>query len=134
MVKQRYEFKWIHKTLKTNKAAIISGLIIFLNAFKGDLWSWRESNPRPNKEQISFLHVYLLVDFREWPGKKHPKPKLILFILFFRQGSERTSLKFASTLWSERNQASPSAECLVPKPGFGIKLNLLNSIRQQERN
>ncbi len=22
------------------------------------LWSWRESNPRPNEEAICFLHVY----------------------------------------------------------------------------
>lgn len=26
------------------------------------LWSWRESNPRPNKEPKSFLHAYPSVD------------------------------------------------------------------------
>ena len=27
------------------------------------LWSWRESNPRPNKEPKCFLHAYLYIDF-----------------------------------------------------------------------
>ena len=27
-------------------------------------WSWRESNPRPNEEIISFLHAYLCLSFR----------------------------------------------------------------------
>ena len=26
-------------------------------------WSWRESNPRPNEETISFLHAYLCLRF-----------------------------------------------------------------------
>ena len=26
-------------------------------------WSWRESNPRPNKETIRFLHAYLRLRF-----------------------------------------------------------------------
>ena len=28
------------------------------------LWSWRESNPRPNKEPIRFLHAYPSFGFR----------------------------------------------------------------------
>ena len=28
------------------------------------VWSWRELNPRPNKETICFLHAYLSLDFR----------------------------------------------------------------------
>ena len=28
------------------------------------LWSWRESNPRPNEEAIRFLHAYLRLNFR----------------------------------------------------------------------
>ena len=27
------------------------------------LWSWRESNPRPNEEAIRFLHAYLRLKF-----------------------------------------------------------------------
>ena len=29
------------------------------------LWSWRESNPRPNEEAIRFLHAYLRLNFRK---------------------------------------------------------------------
>ena len=35
------------------------------------LWSWRESNPRPNEEIISFLHAYLCLNFR---AAAEPKP------------------------------------------------------------
>jgi len=28
------------------------------------LWTWRDSNPRPNEEQICFLHAYLHLIFR----------------------------------------------------------------------
>ncbi len=33
------------------KSSVSSFPIVFL-------WSWRESNPRPNKETICFLHAY----------------------------------------------------------------------------
>ncbi|EEX44561.1 hypothetical protein BACFIN_07720 [Bacteroides finegoldii DSM 17565] len=37
------------------------------------MWSWRESNPRPNEEIISFLHAYLCLDFRTGT---EPKPSI----------------------------------------------------------
>ena len=37
------------------------------------LWSWRESNPRPNEEIISFLHAYLCLNFR---AGTEPKPSI----------------------------------------------------------
>lgn len=37
------------------------------------LWSWRESNPRPNEEIISFLHAYLCLNFR---ARTEPKPSI----------------------------------------------------------
>ena len=40
-------------------------------------WSWRESNPRPNKEQLCFLHTYSVVVFRVRQGSRHPNPDLI---------------------------------------------------------
>lgn len=58
------------------------------------LWSWRESNPRPNVDHISFLHPYRYEDcrdklrrnatsaypyplcLRQWPGKPLPQPDL----------------------------------------------------------
>ena len=41
------------------------------------LWSWRESNPRPNKEQLCFLHTYSVVGFRAVQGNRHPNRNLI---------------------------------------------------------
>jgi len=35
-------------------------------------WSWRESNPRPNKEPIGFLHAYPFLFFRITAGKRRP--------------------------------------------------------------
>ena len=35
-----------------------------ISGFQIRLWSWRESNPRPNEEAIRFLHAYLRLNFR----------------------------------------------------------------------
>ena len=35
-------------------------------------WSWRDSNPRPNAELMSFLHAYPQVGFRVSPGPWPP--------------------------------------------------------------
>lgn len=39
-------------------------------------WSWRDLNPRPNKELICFLHAYLRLSFREWARPKPPTQTL----------------------------------------------------------
>lgn len=36
------------------------------------MWSWRDSNPRPNKQYISFLHAYFVFDCRLKTEHKHP--------------------------------------------------------------
>lgn len=36
------------------------------------LWSWRDSNPRPNKQYASFLHAYFVFNFRLKTENKHP--------------------------------------------------------------
>ena len=36
------------------------------------LWSWRESNPRPNKEPIGFLHAYPDLGFHALAGIRQP--------------------------------------------------------------
>ncbi len=48
--------------------------------YGGRRWSWRESNPRPNKQQKCFLHAYTVIGFRELPGNSHPNQNLISFI------------------------------------------------------
>lgn len=36
------------------------------------LWSWRDSNPRPNKQYISFLHAYSAIGFRREAESRRP--------------------------------------------------------------
>ena len=40
------------------------------------LWSWRESNPRPNEESMCFLHAYLRRYCREAASAKLPTATL----------------------------------------------------------
>ena len=39
------------------------------------MWSWRESNPRPNRETIRFLHAYSSLWFsnadKTWTTNRH---------------------------------------------------------------
>ncbi len=65
------------------------------------MWSWRDSNPRPNKEQTGFLHAYPVIGFRVKRGNKHPKLYLIFFILSQLRSEVETSLKLRAV----RNQA-----------------------------
>jgi hypothetical protein len=41
------------------------------------LWSWRESNPRPNKDTQRFLHVYFVINCRLYAGHKQPTYRLV---------------------------------------------------------
>lgn len=36
------------------------------------MWSWRDSNPRPNKQYIRFLHAYSVFNFRLQTEHRHP--------------------------------------------------------------
>ena len=40
------------------------------------VWSWRDSNPRPNKQHIRFLHAYFAIDFRHKADSKQPTLRL----------------------------------------------------------
>lgn len=61
---------------KIEEFQFLFGFIIVMTTF--EKWSRRGSNPRPNKESASFLHVYFLIDFRLWDGQEHPNPQLML--------------------------------------------------------
>ena len=39
-------------------------------------WSWRDSNPRPNKQYIRFLHAYFAIGFRLEAESRHPTSSL----------------------------------------------------------
>ena len=55
------------------------------------MWIWRESNPRPNKETICFLHVYLCLSFRAAARPKPPTAALSFVFLLPVQGYEQLS-------------------------------------------
>lgn len=102
--------------------------------FFPSLWSWRDSNPRPNKEPTCFLHDYSAVVFRGRQGDERPKPALIFFISCRRRSAGGTIPNLMSTSWSNRNRESPFARCLVPPPCGRIELAYCTSAKQRERS
>ena len=95
-------------------------------------WSWRESNPRPNKETIRFLHAYSRLRFRALTRPGPPTNALAfksssahqglcrLFPIYLR----RRVLRFGTT---------PLGRRLVPLPCSGIKpVVYCTSTRQRE--
>jgi hypothetical protein len=52
------------------------------------LWSWRGSNPRPNKREEHFLHVYPAIGFRRRAGDKQPIRRLDAKFSDIRRTSE----------------------------------------------
>ena len=92
-----------------------------LQAFQ---WSWRESNPRPNKQPKGFLHAQLLVDCREYAGKKQSN----LFLIFF---NFRTTAEASAVL-------SQHLRCFTRdtvERGFsGNSMGLISKIKQPLRN
>ena len=98
------------------------------------LWSWRESNPRPNRETLSFLHAYSGLNFRALTRPGPPisalSPKVSLYA--------RSNIKLFPiyrTAESESFGTTASGRCLVPLPCNGIKpRTYYTSVRQRERN
>ena len=103
-------------------------------SFEIKKWTWWESNPRPHKETIRFLHVYSGLHFRAMarPGpptmtlsSKVSRPKrgiLTLFPIYLH----RLTLGFGTTSLEQ---------CLVASPCNAIKpMIYYASIRQRERN
>ena len=60
-------------------------------------WSWRESNPRPNEEIISFLHAYLCLNFR---AAAEPKPSTATL-------SSKNFIYAARPTWTISDVAAP---------------------------
>ena len=98
------------------------------------LWSWRESNPRPNRETIRFLHAYSGLHFR---AAARPGPPTDA--LFPKVSSPHRDLRglfpiFPAPLDQPDSEQHPVERCLVPSPGDGIKpVIYYASIRQRER-
>lgn len=47
------------------------------------MWSWRDSNSRPNKQYASFLHAYSAFGFRRKAESRHPTLRLSSIIFVF---------------------------------------------------
>jgi len=82
-------FCQINRSVDKEKTLQITEFVVFGSflslTFVAKLWSWRESNPRPNKEMISFLHVYLRFDFRV---QARPKPPTCALSFLFHCASK----------------------------------------------
>ena len=63
---------------KQNKNRLIYRRLCF------NLWSWRDSNPRPNKQYISFLHAYSTIGFRLKAESRHPTSSLSSKVFVFQ--------------------------------------------------
>ena len=99
------------------------------------LWSWRDSNPRPNRDAICFLHAYLHFNCQERARLKTPN-SILIFFSFGREPKPLPSyLRFTCTTLSARFEATASGWCLVPTPWSELsELTYYTSVTQQERN
>ena len=73
------EKNWLQQRLKRQYG--LNAHTAFSQTIEKPLWSRRVSNPRPNKEQLRFLHVYFVIGFRSKSEHKHPNLPLVSKIL-----------------------------------------------------
>ena len=98
------------------------------------LWSWRESNPRPNRETIRFLHAYLGLHFRDAARPKPPTATLSSKTSSPSRGSQETISDLPAPLYLPDSEQHPEERCLVLSPCKRIKpVIYCTSIRQRER-
>ena len=105
------------RAIKQNRLAI--------NRLLAYLWSWRDSNSRPNEELICFLHVYLRLHCR---GRARPKPPthpLSSKVSPETRGLSQTISDIAAP--PDRNASEPQHPGDVTSPQLlqGLSLNLL---------
>ena len=95
------------------------------------MWSWRESNPRPNKEIIRFLHVYLRLGFR---AQARPKPPTCALSLLFHHTSRAKCdyPRFGCTLISSASERRLPED--VPFQHLVPELSLIYLIRLSSKS
>lgn len=107
---------------------------LFFFEFEFRLWSWRDSNPRPNRETIRFLHVYSRLRFRALARPGPPTTALAPKASSRHRGLSRLFPIYLHRL-TLRFGTTSLERCLVPSPCNGIKpVIYCTSIRQRERN
>ena len=95
-------------------AVFVTENIIIFHLFHFFLWSWRESNPRPNTLQERFLHAYPWIGFRPEDGTRlYRRPA---YPLKFRHRREAAvtylPLSDTSVRTSGRETSGETASCV----------------------
>ena len=65
-------------------------------------WSWRESNPRPNKENKRFLHVYCFFIVGKGKEKHNLTPTLSSFISLFNRSLKKLAQSFYDVSFNQK--------------------------------
>ena len=111
----------------------------FQNCFRPDLqqghvWSWWDSNPRPNSETICFLHAYSSLLF-SWRSKTWTTNYDLILLISLPQRGLRKPFPTVLHRWFLRFGKTSSERCLVALPCNAIKpVTYCTSVRQRERN
>jgi hypothetical protein len=98
------------------------------------LWSWRESNPRPNEEATGFLHAYPRLNFRAPAGSGPPTSTLAPLISPKLQSKTSTSPDLLAPPVRAASWQQHPGDVLSRRLASGLSCNLLDSVTQQERN
>jgi hypothetical protein len=82
-------------------------------------WTWRESNPRPNKKFIRFLHAYFRFNFRVTARPKPPTVTLSSLFSLTIRGDDKLSLILLAPLYQTASRSGHLRDVLfqhlVPK-------------------
>jgi len=84
------------------------------------LWSWRDSNPRPNEELMSFLHAYLRFDCRV---QTRPKPPICTLVSKFSSSARNWPLTISDIIAPPFRNASEQQQ-----PGDVLSPQLLRRL------
>ena len=97
------------------------------------MWSWRDSNSRPNKQYASFLHAYFAIGFRRRADSKQPTLRLSseVFVIWSKFPNAYFCLSMPQT---RTLQNVTSVRHLVSLLYFGKNANpTMIQIKQQEQ-
>ena len=83
-------------------------------------WSWRDSNPRPNAELMSFLHAYLRFDCRV---QTRPKPPICTLVSKFSSSARNWPLTISDIIAPPFRNASEQQQ-----PGDVLSPQLLRRL------
>ena len=66
------------------------------------MWSWWESNPRPNKELKRFLHVYCFLIVGKGKEKHNHTPALSSSISLFSRSTKKLAQSFYDASYKQK--------------------------------